>query len=91
VHTTLSEVPVSAVTAARLAAAVKVATVPGFAFNHPDHQVWMILTAAWPDAHEDDVPAQAVRDARAAAEGVSGGGSEAILAALNAASPHMPA
>lgn len=81
----------SAVTVDQLAAAVKATDVPLFSFRYPNRQIDAILEAAWPEVHEDDVPAEAVRAAREAAEADRAGGAEAVLAALNAAAPHMPA
>jgi hypothetical protein len=79
-----------AITPAQLAAAVEACHVPMFAFRHPNRQIDAVLEAAWPEVHEDDVPAEAHRAARAAAEEVREGGAPAVLAALNAAAPYMP-
>lgn len=92
VYATLSEEPVSAVTADQLAAAVKASSVPLFAFNPPHKQIDVILRAAWPVLSDDeDVPDEAHDAAYEVGMTYREGGIDAVHACLNAAAPHMPA
>lgn len=86
----------SAVTAAQLAAAVKTATAPMFSFQSAGDQVTAVLHAAWPDVPMPEIPDDAHDAALAAALAAVHAtpppqGEESVLAALNAAAPHMPA